>query len=261
MTGASSGIGAELARVHAQHGGDLVVVARRQERLEALKAELEKAHGVAVHVLPQDLTRAEAPQQIREELRSRGVSVDYLVNNAGFGYRGLFHEQDWATNEAMIKVNILAVTALTRLFVPDMIARGRGRVLNVSSMAGFLPGPLNAVYYASKAFVLSFSEAIANELRHTGVTVTALCPGPTESEFTRTAQMSDVNLTRRMASTREVAEVGYEAMLKGKTVVVPGLLNKVVSHGLLRLSPRRLATRISRTLMEKRGMEQAEQSG
>lgn len=255
ITGASSGIGAELAKVHAEHGGDLVVVARRRENLEALKTELEAAHGVTVHVLPKDLAQAEAPQQIYEEVRALGVTVDYLVNNAGFGYRGFFHKLDWATNEAMIKVNILALAALTRLFVPDMVARHSGRILNLGSMAGFLPGPLHAVYYASKAFVISFSEAIANELRHTGVTVTVLCPGPTQSEFTRSAQMSDVNLTRTLASTRRVAEAGYDAMLRGKTVIVPGLANKITAHGLLRLSPRRVSTRISRILMEKRERE------
>ncbi len=252
MTGASSGIGAELARVHAEHGGDLIVVARRRERLESLKAELEAAHGVTVHVLPKDLARPQAPEQIYDEVRSLGVTVDYLVNNAGFGYRGFFHKQDWATNEAMIKLNILALAALTRRFLPDMVARHSGRILNLGSTAGFLPGPLNAVYYASKAFVISFSEAIANELRHTGVTVTVLCPGPTQSEFTRIAQMSDTNLTRMLASARRVAEAGYEAMLRGKTVIVPGLANRITVHGLLRLSPRRLSTRISRFLMEKR---------
>jgi short-subunit dehydrogenase len=252
ITGASGGIGAELARVHAEHSGDLVVVARRREKLESLKAELEVAHGVTVHVLPKDLARPQAPQEIYDEVRALGVTVDYLVNNAGFGLRGFFHKQDWAVNEAMIQVNILALAALTRLFVPDMVARHSGRILNLGSMAGFVPGPLNAVYYASKAFVLSFSEAIANELRHTGVTVTVLCPGPTASEFTRTAQMSDVNLTRTLASARRVAEAGYEAMLRAKTVLVPGLANKITIHGLLRLSPRRLSTRISRILMEKR---------
>lgn len=252
VTGASSGIGAELARIHAEHGGDLVVVARRRERLESLKTELEAAHGVTVHVLPKDLASSEAPQQIYDEVRARGLAVDYLMNNAGFGYRGFFHEQDWATNEAMIEVNILALAALTRLFLPDMIARGSGRVLNIGSMAGFLPGPLHAVYYASKAFVISFSEAIANELAGTGVHVTVLCPGPTATEFGERARIQEVRLLRRTAPARKIAEVGYQAMLKGKTLVVPGLLNKVTTHGLLRLSPRRLATRFSRILMEKR---------
>ncbi len=252
VTGASSGIGAELARVHAAHGGNLVIVARRRDRLEAMKAELETAHGITVHVLDKDLTQADAPRQIHDELHSQGVPVDILINNAGLGYLGLFHEQDWARNEDMIKINILALAALTRLFLPPMIERGRGRILNVASMAGFVPGPLHAVYYASKAFVISFSEAIANELEDTGVTVTVLCPGPVETEFTRQAEMKGVRLLKRMASARDTAEAGYRAMLKGKTVVVPGPLSKITIHGLLRLSPRWLTTRISRALMEKR---------
>lgn len=260
VTGASSGIGTELARIHAEHGGDLIIVARRQERLESLKAELENAHGVTVHVLVQDLARADAAKQIREEVRSRGLRVDYLVNNAGFGYRGFFHEQDWATNEAMIEVNVFAVTALTRLFLPEMIARGSGRILNVASMAGFLPGPLHAVYYASKAFVISFSEAIANELADAGVSVTALCPGPTETEFMQRAHMQGVRPAKIAASARHVAEIGYKAMLRGRTVAVPGLLNKLVIHGLLRLSPRGLTLLISRVQMERRASRQTEKS-
>ncbi len=251
VTGASSGIGVELARIHAERSGDLVVVARRRERLEALKAELERAHGVAVHVLAKDLAQGDAPQQIFDELQSRGVAVDILVNNAGFGHRGPFHKQPWATSEAMIKVNILALTALTRRFVPPMIERGRGRVLNVASMAGFVPGPLMAVYYASKAFVVSFSETLADELAGTGVTVTALCPGPTQTEFAERAQTVGTRLMEKMVSAREVAEIGYDAMLRGKPVVVPGLLNKLTIHGLLRISPRRFTTRISRTLTQK----------
>jgi short-subunit dehydrogenase len=256
VTGASSGIGVELARIHAEHGGDLIVVARRQERLESLKTELEKAHGVAVHVLPRDLSRSEAPQQVYDEVRSRGLRVDYLMNNAGFGHRGFFHELDWAMNEAMIEVNIVALAALTRLFLPQMIERGGGRILNVGSMAGFLPGPLHAVYYASKAFVISFSEALANELAGTGVRVTVLCPGPTETEFFQRAQMQDLGFLTKTPSARKIAEVGYKAMLAGKTVVVPGLLNKLMIHALLRLSPRGLTTRISRAQMERRARKQ-----
>jgi short-subunit dehydrogenase len=252
ITGASSGIGAELARVHAERGGDLVVIARRQDKLEALRAELEKAHRVTVHVLVKDLSESDAAQQIRDELRARGVRVDYLMNNAGFGYRGFFHKQDWAVNEAMIRVNILALAALTRMFVPQMIERHGGRVLNVASMAGFVPGPLQAVYYASKAFVISFSEAIANELRGTGVTVTVLCPGFTETEFGQVSGTAGIRSFSKTFSAREVAEVGYKAMLKGRTVVVPGILNRFFIHGLLRLSPRKITTRTSRRLMERR---------
>jgi uncharacterized protein len=250
VTGASSGIGAELARIHAERGGDLIVVARRRDRLESLKNELEKAHGVTVHVLPGDLSQSRAPGQVYEEVRSRGLRVDYLMNNAGFGYRGFFHEQDWATNEAMIEVNIVALAALTRLFLPEMVARGSGRILNVASMAGFLPGPLHAVYYASKAFVISFSEAIANELAGTGVTVTALCPGPVDTEFAQRAHMQGVRLLKGSVSARRIAEIGYKTMLQGRRVVVPGPLNKLLIHGLLRLAPRRLTTHLSRTRME-----------
>lgn len=252
VTGASSGIGEELAKVHAEHGGDLVIVARRRDRLDAIKAELEKAHGITVHVLAQDLTQADAPRRIFDELQSRGVAVDILINNAGLGYLGLFHEQDWSRNEDMIKINILALAALTRLFLPPMIERRRGRVLNVASMAGFVPGPNHAIYYASKAFVISLSEAIANELEGTGVTVTVLCPGPVDTEFTRRSEMKGVRLLKHKASARDTAQAGYNAMLKGKTVVVPGPVSKLTIHGLLRLSPRWLTTRISRALMEKK---------
>jgi short-subunit dehydrogenase len=252
VTGASSGIGAELARVHAERGGDLVVVARRQDRLEALRAELEKAHHITVHVLVKDLAQDDAAQQIHDELQARGVRVDYLMNNAGFGNRGFFYEQDWAVNAGIIHVNILALAALTRMFLPQMVERHEGRVLNVASMAGFVPGPLQSIYYASKAFVISFSEAIANELRRTGVTVTALCPGFTETEFGRVAGVRSIRSFSRTFSAREVAEIGYEAMLEGKTIVVPGVLNRFFIHGLLRLAPRKLTARTSRRLMEKR---------
>ena len=252
VTGASSGIGVELARIHARRGGDLVLVARRQDRLEVLKTELEQAHGVAVHVLVKDLTDPEAAKQIHAELASRGVPIDYLINNAGFGNGGFFHEQDWAKNEAMIMVNVVALAALTRLFVPDMIARGGGKILNVASMAAFLPGPLQAIYYATKAFVVSFSEAIGNELRRTGVTVTALCPGPVDTEFIERANLRKAKGFARTVSAAGVARTGYDAMLAGKPIVVPGIVNKIIVHFLLRLAPRQRATKISRKLMEQK---------
>ena len=252
ITGASSGIGVELARIHAERGGDLVLVARRQDRLEALKADLETAHGIRVHLIVKDLARPEAAAEIHDELTSRGVKIDYLINNAGFGYGGFFHEQDWARNEAMIQVNVTAVAALMRRFVPEMISRGSGRILNVASMAAFLPGPLQATYYASKAFVVSFSEAIGNELAGTGVTVTALCPGPVDTEFIEKANLRQAKGFARPVAVRGVAEAGYYAMLKGKPVIVPGLASKLIIHLLLRLTPRRCATAISRAMMEKK---------
>lgn len=252
ITGASSGIGAELARVHAEHGGNLVLLARRQERLESLKAELEGAHGITSHVIVKDLTDPDAATQVYDELASRSVPVDYLVNNAGFGNGGFFHEQDWSRNEAMIQVNVLALAALTRVFVPDMISRGSGRILNVASMAGFLPGPLQAVYYATKAFVVSFSEAIGNELSGTGITVTALCPGPVDTEFIEQANLRKAKGFARPVSARGVAQAGYDAMLKGQPIIVPGAVNKLIIGLLLRLTPRRAATAISRTMMERK---------
>lgn len=252
VTGASSGIGVELARIHAERGGDLVLVARRQDRLEALKADLEATHGIRAHLIVKDLARAEAAAEIHDELTSRGVSIDYLINNAGFGNGGFFHEQDWARNEAMIHVNVTAVAALMRRFVPEMISRGGGRILNVASMAAFLPGPLQATYYASKAFVVSFSEAIGNELAGTGVTVTALCPGPVDTEFIEKASLREAKGFARTVSARGVAEAGYNAMLKGRPIVVPGPVNKLIIHLLLRLTPRRCATAISRAMMEKK---------
>ena len=252
VTGASSGIGVELARIHAERGGDLVLVARRQDRLEALKADLEAAHGIRAHLIVKDLARPEAAAEIHDELTSRGVNIDYLINNAGFGNGGFFHEQDWARNEAMIQVNVTAVAALMRRFVPEMVSRGGGRILNVASMAAFLPGPLQATYYASKAFVVSFSEAIGNELAGTGVTVTALCPGPVDTEFIEKANLREAKGFARTVSARGVALAGYNAMLKGKPIVVPGPVNKLVIHLLLRLTPRCCATAISRAMMEKK---------
>lgn len=252
VTGASSGIGVELARIHAERGGDLVLVARRQDRLEALKADLETTHRIRAHLIVKDLARPEAAAEIHDELTGRGVKIDYLINNAGFGNGGFFHEQDWARNEAMIQVNVTAVAALMRRFVPEMISRGGGRILNVASMAAFLPGPLQATYYASKAFVVSFSEAIRNELAGTGVTVTALCPGPVDTEFIEKANLREAKGFARTVSARGVALAGYNAMLKGKPIIVPGPVNKLIIHLLLRLTPRRCATAISRAMMEKK---------
>ena len=252
VTGASSGIGMELARIHAERGGDVVILARRGNRLTALKDELEAAHQVKVHVLVEDLADPDAPYRVHDQLTSQGIAIDYLINNAGFGYRGLFHEQELERNEEMVQVNITAVMALTRLFVPEMISRGRGRVLNVASMAGFVPGPLQAVYYATKAFVISFTEATANELRGTGVTVTALCPGPVETEFIERAAGKKITDYKGCASARDTALCGYDAMLKGKTIIVPGFFSKIVIHGLLRLAPRQAITNSTRRVMNVR---------
>lgn len=223
ITGTSSGIGKELAYVHAKQKGDLVMVARRQTELESLKTELESKFDVRVKIIVKDLTKKEAPQEIYDELIQSGINVEHLINNAGFGGLGKFHERDWKLDESMIDLNVLALTALTRLFLPDFVKRNSGRILNVASTAAFFPGPLQAVYYATKAFVLSFSQAIAEELHDTNITVTALCPGATETEFGKTSGMDKTSMFKNAYSAKLVAEDGYKAIVKGKLIIVSGL--------------------------------------
>lgn len=252
ITGASSGIGLELARVHAQSGGDVILVARSEDKLQALKGELEAAHGIKAHVYACDLSAPGAAEKLYNDIKTDGHIIDYLINNAGFGGHGKFHERPWAQDDAMIALNIRALTALTRKFLDDMVARGSGRILNVASMAGFLPGPLQAVYYATKAYVLSFSEAISNELSGTGVSVTVLCPGATDTPFLEAANLDDIkSFKMMMMPVRPVAEYGYKAMLRGKRVAVPGWMNKFTVSILIPLLPRSWVLRISRQSMEK----------
>lgn len=252
ITGASSGIGSELARVHASRGGDLVLVARRRERLEELARQLTQQFGVRSEVIAADLALASAPNEIEREIGARSLRIDFLINNAGFGGHGLFHQRAWEKDRDMILVNVLALTALTRLLLPGMIERGHGRIMNVASTAAFLPGPLQAVYYATKAYVASFSEALANELTGTGVSVTALCPGATETEFAAEADLTGTLAFKLgVVSAKDVATYGYDAMLRGKRLAVYGTANKLLVHGLLRVLPRGLVTRVSRMAMEK----------
>ncbi len=251
ITGASSGIGLEMARIHANAGGDLVVVARRRTALEELKAELESKHQVSVMVIEADLTRQEAPSDVHRQVTDAGIGIDYLINNAGFGGHGLFHEREWAQDESMIQLNVMALTELTRLFLPAMVERGRGKVLNVASTAGFIPGPLQAVYYATKAYVLSFSQAIAEELKDAGVTVTALCPGPVDTGFVKAGNLEGVDAFDQAASARTVAEVGYEAMLKGKHIAIDDRRLGFMLNWIVPFLPRKMVLRMSRQSMEK----------
>ncbi|MEL6673410.1 MAG: SDR family oxidoreductase [Bacteroidota bacterium] len=223
ITGASSGIGKELATIHAQKGGDLVIVARRQEKLNTLKEELESTYGVNVMVIAKDLSLPTAAEEIYNEVKAAGVAVEYLINNAGFGGRGKFHERDWAQDLTMINLNVVALTALTRFFLPDFVAQNNGRILNVSSTASLLPGPLQAVYYATKAYVTSFSNAINEELHDTPITVSALLPGATETEFAQTSGMDKTELFKNTFSAYEVAKAGYEGMMAGKLNILAGL--------------------------------------
>ncbi|MFS4438688.1 SDR family NAD(P)-dependent oxidoreductase [Paracoccaceae bacterium GXU_MW_L88] len=235
ITGASSGIGRELARIHAKKGGDVVAIASRQPGLDALKEELEAAHGISVHVIAKDLSKPGAGAEIYDEVKAAGIEISTLINNAGFGGQGAFHEREWERDRAMINVNIMALTELTRLFLPDLIARGSGRILNVSSTAGEMPGPLQAVYYATKAYVTSFSNAIAEELKDTGVTVTALLPGATETGFSNASGLDKTDLFAKTASAEDVAKAGYEAMEAGKLDVVAGV--STMQRAMIALAP------------------------
>src|SRR3954471_20420213 len=217
ITGASAGIGLELARLFAAGGYDLVLVARSAGRLEELAGELRSRHGAAARALAKDLTHPESPEEVFRELEAAGVAVDVLVNNAGFGTFGPFAETDLDQELRELQLNVVTLTHLTKRFLPGMLARRRGGVLNVGSTAGFQPGPLMAVYYATKAYVLSFSEALAEELRNTGITVTALCPGPTRTEFASEAGVTNSRLFSLFgaADATDVAEYGFRAMMEG----------------------------------------------
>jgi len=247
ITGASSGLGAEFARIHASKGDNLVLVARSKDKMDALKAELEKQFGISVNVIAKDLSEQSAPRAIYDELQTQKINVDYLINNAGFGDFGLFAECNWARQLEMINLNVTALAYLTRLFLPGMIQRKFGKILNVASTAAFQPGPTMSVYFATKAFVLSFSEAIANELNSTGVTVTALCPGATETGFKAASALGSSNLFKGngIAGSKEVAEFGYKAMMKGKTVAVQGFINRLMAQS-VRFAPRKIVTAIAR---------------
>jgi uncharacterized protein len=240
ITGASSGIGRELAVVHAERRGDMILVARREDRLKELADRLRGDHGVTVYVLARDLSEPGAAAALVADLDRADLRPTVLINNAGFGYHGRFCEQDLARNARMVRLNVTALLELTGLLAPRMARHGRGRILNVGSVAGMVPGPHQAVYFATKAFVNSFSQALAAELRGTGVTVTALCPGPTESEFSARADLEGTaEFSRRAPSSREVALYGYDAMQRGRDLVVHGWRMKAAMHGLLRVLPRR----------------------
>lgn len=250
ITGASSGIGRDLALIHASKGGDLVLVARREKELLELKNECEKRYNVSVKVITKDLALRNSPKEIYDELKRDGVEVDYLINNAGFGGYGKFHERPWDSDEKMIELNILSLTSLTRLFIPDFVTRGSGKVLNVASTAGMLPGPLQAVYYATKAFVRSFSFAISEELSGTGVTITVLSPGPVETEFAKTADALQAKAFKKpLLSSEQVARLGYDGMLEGKLEVVTQF--KFLLKWVAPFIPMRLLLKMSRQAMEK----------
>lgn len=253
VTGASSGIGREIARLHAAAGGDLVVVARRAERLAALKAELEAAHGVAVHALAVDLARPDIADAVAAFLAEHGIVIDVLVNNAGVGGGGPMQAAPPGRDLGIVAVNVAAPVALCRLVVPGMVARGAGRVLNVGSIVGFAPGPWLAAYAASKAFLLSFSEALAEELSGTGVTVTYLAPGLTATEFHAAAgYVADGETAAGGVPPRPVAAAGYRAMRAGRRIAFAETTTAIAAF-LPRLLPRRVTAGIAGWLARRSG--------
>ena len=251
ITGASGGIGKELATIHAEKGGNLILVARRQGKLNELKAELEKKHGVRVNTIAKDLSVAGAAKELFNEVESLGIQVDYLMNNAGFGLVGKFHELSWDRQVQMINLNMVALTELMYLFLPSMVARNSGKILNTSSTAGLIPGPLQAVYFASKAYVLSLSNAVSEELHDTNITVTALLPGATETGFAKTSGVDKTAIYSNPASARSVAEDGYNAMIKGKLDIVSvSSRSQKIQLSLVPFFPKKMLLKQTRLMQE-----------
>ena len=251
ITGASSGIGKELARYHGARGGNLVLVARSEDKLKELRTELENNYGISVMVIAADLADPDSAKQIFSATEETGQQIDILINNAGFGGHGKFHQRELAKDQAMMQVNMASLVSLTHLYLEGMVQRKAGKILHIASTAAFLPGPLQAVYYATKSFVLSFSQAIAQELDGTGVTSTALCPGAVSTGFVAAGDLDGVKVFDKAASAESVAECGYEAMLRGDLVKINEkglhfLLNWVVPF-----LPRRVVLKISQKTMEK----------
>jgi short-subunit dehydrogenase len=253
VTGASSGIGESIAEILARKKIPLVLVARNAAALETLASRLRESTGTTVKVFAADLSEYSSVDKLNHFLELESLEIEYLVNNAGFGDYGLYHESDWEKNRRMIDLNITALAHLTRVALEGMVRRRKGRVLNVASTAAFQPGPLMSVYYASKAFVLHFSEAVNNEVRDFGVTVTAFCPGPVRTNFQSAAAMEESRLVkgRRLPSADEVAADAVDAMMKGKAVRIQGLANRILAFT-PRFAPRAFAVRIARLVQEQK---------
>jgi len=244
VTGASGGMGLEFARLLAKDNYNLLLIARSENKLKSIASELEIQYAIKVLIQAKDLSHPSAADEIFEFTRQNNLIVDVLINNAGFGNFGFFTETAIQKEIEMIDLNIKALTMMTKLFVKEMVARGKGKILNIASTAAFQPGPLMAVYYASKAYVLSFSEALSNELQGTGVTVTTLCPGPTQTGFEKAASLQESGLFKTMkpAIATDVALFGYKALMKGKTMVIYGWLNKLMVFA-NRITPRTIIVR------------------
>lgn len=253
ITGASSGIGHDLCPLFAADKYDLVIVARSESKLEEMANQLSQKYQIKATPIAIDLSRDDSADKLYAELKSRSLKIDILVNNAGFGLLGEFGSADYQRLSEMMSLNIVTLTKLTRLLLPDMVSRKSGKIMNVASTAGFQPGPLMAVYYASKAYVVSFSQALSNELAGSGVTVTTLCPGPTATKFEEVAGVNNTLLFNKynMMSSPKVALAGYRGMQKGKRLVIPGFRNKLLAFA-VRFMPRKFLLSFVRSIQEKR---------
>ena len=251
ITGASNGIGLELAKIHASKGDDLVLVARNKSKLDELKAELESQYKISVYTIGKDLSANHSAQEVYDETTKQNLQIDYLINNAGFGNFGMFAETDWNREFEMINLNITTLTQFTKLYLQDMVKRRSGRIMNVASTAAFQPGPTMSVYFATKAYVLSFSEAVSNEVRDKGVTITALCPGATETGFQTAGGLDESKLFKgkKLPTAKQVADYGYKAMIKGKSVAIHGIMNYILSNS-VRFVPRALVLKITRKMLD-----------
>ncbi|MDP5274909.1 SDR family NAD(P)-dependent oxidoreductase [Chengkuizengella axinellae] len=254
ITGASSGIGEQFAHIFASKKYRVVLTARNEKKLNALSKQLLQKYQINTLVIPLDLGTPNGPKELYDEIQKQGIEIDVLVNNAGFGSFGYVHEQDISEQLNLIQLNIASLTHLTMLFLPDFVNKERGKILNVASTTSFYPVPLMTVYSASKAFVLSFSESLSTELKGTGVTVTALCPGNTVTGFherSKTENLKAINNSTMNASmdAKKVAYIGYEALMKGKSHVVPGLHNWTMTK-LPRILPRDTVTKVTKKVLE-----------
>jgi short-subunit dehydrogenase len=252
VTGASAGIGKELARYHAKQGGDVILVARRKEALDALKDELEKEFSVKAHVFTADLSVAGSAEKLYDQVKKANHDIDILINNAGFGGHGKLTDRKLEEDLSMIMVNIVSLVALTHLFAADMAKKGGGQILNVGSTAGFMPGPNQATYFATKAFVNSFSQAVDQELRDKGVTSTVLCPGYVETEFAHVANLEGTQMVAQRGATAEsVATCGYDAMMAKSLVIINETMLSIMLQWIIPLMPRRMVLKLGDDLMKK----------
>lgn len=250
ITGASSGIGFELAKIHASKGDNLVLVARSIDKLNQLKTEIEAQFKVNVYNIEKDLSVINSPLEVYEEIKQNNIQIDYLINNAGFGDIGNFSTTRWEKELRMINLNITALTQLTKLFLNDMLVRKQGKIMNVASTASFQPGPMMAVYFATKSYVLHLTEAINAEVKGSGVSLTALCPGPTESGFQAAAEIEQNMLfNKKNPTSKEVAEYGYKSMMNGKAVAIHGFKNYLLANS-VRFTPRNWVVAITKKMQE-----------